>query len=226
MLDFGNIITNDVVTIIGYVASILVGITFLMKTMIPLRRIAIASNIAFITYGFFGQLYPVLILHLFLFPLNIYRLIQMQNLIKKVKQSSQGGFSFDWMVKYMTKESFKNGDIIFKKGDPADKMYYIQSGNVRLGEVGVVIGAGQVMGEMGIFSPFNERTAQAIAVSDIVAYSITQDKIMQLYYQNPSFGFYLVQLLTKRFIEDLEKKSHPVPEDGHLQPKDKLQQPA
>jgi hypothetical protein len=45
----------------GYVASILVLSTFYMKTMIPLRGCAIASNIAFIGYGFFGEIYPVLI---------------------------------------------------------------------------------------------------------------------------------------------------------------------
>ena len=49
---------------IGYLASLLVLSTFYMKTMIPLRCCAIASNVAFIAYGFFGEIYPVLVLHL------------------------------------------------------------------------------------------------------------------------------------------------------------------
>ena len=55
---------------VGYVASVLVLSTFYMKTMVPLRCCAIASNIAFIAYGFFGEIYPVLILHLVLLPLT------------------------------------------------------------------------------------------------------------------------------------------------------------
>lgn len=59
--------------IFGYIASGLVLATFSMRTMIPLRLLGIASNVAFILYGFLAGLPPVLILHLILLPLNIYR---------------------------------------------------------------------------------------------------------------------------------------------------------
>ena len=54
----------------GYVASLLVFVAFYMKTMIPLRVVAILSNVAFIAYAIGGHLYPVLILHLVLLPLH------------------------------------------------------------------------------------------------------------------------------------------------------------
>jgi hypothetical protein len=41
-----------------------------MKTMIPLRMIGICSNCMFILYGSLDGLYPVLVLHLILLPLN------------------------------------------------------------------------------------------------------------------------------------------------------------
>jgi hypothetical protein len=51
--------------IAGWFASALVFATFFMKTMIPLRLVAITSNIAFMSYtlvglayGLFGRLYP------------------------------------------------------------------------------------------------------------------------------------------------------------------------
>ena len=47
----------------GYAASALVLVTFCMRTMIPLRIAAVCSNLAFIVYGFYAQLYPVLFLH-------------------------------------------------------------------------------------------------------------------------------------------------------------------
>jgi len=78
------------IDIIGYIASLLVAATFYMKTIISLRILGIASNVFFITYGFFGGLVPVTLLHMFLLPLNIVRLVQMKTLIAKVKTASIG----------------------------------------------------------------------------------------------------------------------------------------
>lgn len=58
----------------GFVASALVLATFAMNDMRLLRRTAIVSNIAFIIYGGLNVLLPVLLLHLLLLPINIYRL--------------------------------------------------------------------------------------------------------------------------------------------------------
>ena len=56
---------------IGYVASALVLATFGMKDMVSLRMVAICSNFAFITYAFFLNLTPILILHAILLPLKV-----------------------------------------------------------------------------------------------------------------------------------------------------------
>jgi len=61
---------------IGYLAASLVLATFCMKSMDALRLAAIASNMAFIAYGYFGHLTPVLLLHALLLPINIYRLVE------------------------------------------------------------------------------------------------------------------------------------------------------
>ena len=59
--------------------------TFYMKTMMPLRAVAIASNVAFISYGYVGGMAPILILHVALLPLNLWRLHQTRQLVKKVR---------------------------------------------------------------------------------------------------------------------------------------------
>jgi hypothetical protein len=59
---------------IGYLASLLVLCTFCMRDMLALRAVAIASNVAFITYGALAGIYPVLMLHIVLLPMNLYRL--------------------------------------------------------------------------------------------------------------------------------------------------------
>jgi phosphate:Na+ symporter len=62
----------------GYVAAALVLATFCMTSMRRLRLMAIASNFAFIYYSAVADLYPVLILHSILLPVNVTRLTQMQ----------------------------------------------------------------------------------------------------------------------------------------------------
>jgi len=62
--------------LIGYLASLLVLATFCMSGMVPLRAIAIASNVAFIGYAALEDISPVLVLHAILLPMNVYRLLQ------------------------------------------------------------------------------------------------------------------------------------------------------
>jgi hypothetical protein len=62
---------------IGFAAAGLVLATFCMRSMRALRWVAIASNLAFIAYGYLGSLAPVLLLHLLLLPVNAYRLAQL-----------------------------------------------------------------------------------------------------------------------------------------------------
>ena len=62
--------------LIGYLASLLVLTTFCMRDMVALRVVAIASNIAFITYAVLAGIGPVLLLHAALLPVNLLRLAQ------------------------------------------------------------------------------------------------------------------------------------------------------
>src|SRR3954462_6627414 len=61
---------------VGFLAALTVLATFCMDTILPLRGLAIASNILFIVYGFAAQLYPVLFLHAVLLPINISKIFQ------------------------------------------------------------------------------------------------------------------------------------------------------
>ena len=61
---------------VGYLASLLVLATFCMRGMVALRVVAIASNVAFIAYGWLVGIHPILILHLVLLPTNTWRLVQ------------------------------------------------------------------------------------------------------------------------------------------------------
>jgi hypothetical protein len=90
-----------------------------MKTMIPLRYCAIASNVAFIIYGFFGEIYPVLVLHLLLLPLNIKRLLEIRRMIEDIERASAGSLSLEAMIPFMTKRTFRSRARAFRQGDLA-----------------------------------------------------------------------------------------------------------
>jgi hypothetical protein len=60
----------------GYVASTLVLAAFYMRDMIPLRLVALLSNLAFIGYGLALGLTPIWLLHALLLPLNGCRLVE------------------------------------------------------------------------------------------------------------------------------------------------------
>ena len=187
---------------IGYLASLLVFCTFYMKTMIPLRGVAIASNLAFMTYGLAGGLYPVFVLHVVLLPLNCLRLYQVQRLIRKVRAAARGDMSAEWLIPLMTRQRFASGDVLFRRGDTANSMCLVLSGSVRLVEIGVVLGPSSLIGEMGLFAPDNRRTGTAVCETDVEIGSISDEKALQLYYQNPAFGFYLFRLVVQRMLEN------------------------
>src|SRR5208282_4323297 len=96
----------------GYLAAGLVFLTFYMKTMIPLRVIGICSNCMFIIYGSLDGLYPVLVLHLILLPLNGLRLREMLRLTQQVRRAAQGDLNMDWLKPFTSTHWARSGDVL------------------------------------------------------------------------------------------------------------------
>ena len=70
--------------LLGYAASCAVLVTFLMRTMVSLRLVAITSNVLFAAFGYVQHIYPVLLLHAVLLPINLWRLRGVQRTRFKV----------------------------------------------------------------------------------------------------------------------------------------------
>jgi CRP/FNR family transcriptional regulator, cyclic AMP receptor protein len=184
----------------GYLASALVLATFCMKTMIPLRCAAICSNLAFIVYGFYDNVYPVFILHGILLPLNIWRAIQMLRLVRRVEAASKGDLSTDWLRPFMKEAQLKEGEIIFTRGDHADRLYMIITGDVHLEPIDLTLSAGDLFGEIGLFSADHRRTQTARARTEVDLLWITESELAQICYQNPGIAFYFLKLTTNRLL--------------------------
>jgi hypothetical protein len=118
----------DWVNVAGYCASLLVFGAFYMTATIPLRAIAIASNIAFIAYGFGHDLYPVLILHALLLPLNCFRLMQLRRSSRRVLGECGDDPSNEWLIPLMSTHTFKSGDVLFQLycQDPTFGLYLMR----------------------------------------------------------------------------------------------------
>jgi CRP/FNR family cyclic AMP-dependent transcriptional regulator len=190
----------------GYAAVLASIVTCAMKTMIPLRLVSMVCNSLFITYGIFANVYPTLILNCILLPLNGLRLFQMRKLIADVERAAASGqSSIDWLIPYMSHRKLKKGEIVFRKGDVADAMFYSVSGRYRLLESGMEIPFGQVFGELGLISPGNVRTQTVECLEDGQALTASYQMIKELYFQNPEFGFYFLRLTSERLFQNISR---------------------
>lgn len=189
----------------GYLAAVFVFMTFYTRTMLPLRYLAIASNLAFIVYAALAHLMPILVLHCALLPLNVIRLRQYKKLIDDVAQASDRDFSIEWLLPYMSTRRMKEGEYLFHLGEHANEIFFIVDGAVLLPEFGLERSAGEMIGEIGIFSPNLQRTSSAKCRTDCQFLTISSEKVLDLYFQNPRFGIYLLRLVTGRLIAEIDR---------------------
>ena len=195
----------DPATVIGYCAAALVFLTFATKTMVPLRVIGMASNVAFIAYGYLQPALPILILHCVLLPLNGLRLHQMLHLTRQVAAASRSDLSYDWLKPFCTKRRLGAGEVLFAKGSPADRMAFVLTGLFRIEELDVSLGPGEVVGELGLVAPGHVRTRTVECREAGEVLEIAYDQVRQLYYQNPAFGFYFLELTARRLFDTVAR---------------------
>jgi hypothetical protein len=190
---------------LGYIAAILVLLTFSMTTMVHLRIVGILSNVFFIAYGYQSNAFPIMLLHCILLPLNILRLTQILALVRKVEDASHGEINMEWLRSVSTPRVIEPGTPLFRKGDAADRMMFIVSGTFRIVELGIEIGKGQFVGELGLLAPNHTRTRTVECVTRSEVLEITYDQAKLLYFQSPKFGFYLLQLASRRLFDDVQR---------------------
>jgi hypothetical protein len=186
-------------------ASLFIVATASTKTMVPLRSLAIVANCFLIVYFALAHAFLPLLLQVFALPMNAYRLYQMLLLIRRVRGAIQGKHSLDWLKPFMVERHFHKGDLLFAKGEPADEMFCAVTGRYVLVELGVEIERGEVVGELAMLSPENRRTATLECIEDGKVLSITYEQVEQLYYQNPTFGFYFLRLATTRLFDTIAR---------------------
>jgi CRP-like cAMP-binding protein len=177
-----------------------------VKTMIPLRWLAVGSNLGFIVYGALFPSLPMLALHMLLLPINLYRAVEMVLLTRRVNAAAnERDTSGLWLRPYMRRRKLKAGAVLFRKGDRADHLYMLASGRIELVEIGNELPAGRIFGEIAFFAPDRRRTLTARCIENCEVLSINESTVRQLYYQNPEFGFQVIGLVAGRLTADIRR---------------------
>lgn len=205
-LSWENLLTFvTLANFLGLIGGIFYVASVSMKTIIPLRIAAIASTAFFLGYGIFTPALPTIFLYAMLLPVNTYRLYQVRELIKKVRTAASGDLSMDWLEPFTRRRGFRKGAVLFEKGDRADEMFLIVKGKYLVKELGIELLPGHIIGEMGLLTPDNRRTQTVVCVQAGHVLSITYDKVRELYFENPEFGFHFLQLTSQRLLQNVAR---------------------
>jgi hypothetical protein len=177
--------------------------TLLMRTIIPLRVSAIIADLFFVAYAVLASSVSTFFLYILLLPINSLRLYQMLKLVKKARLSAQGDLSMDWLKPFMNRRKYRTGELLFRKGDAANEMFFTVSGKFLVKEIAIVLPAGKILGELGFLSPGNRRTATVECIETGEVLAITYDKLLEIYFQNPEFGYYFLRLSSERLLQNV-----------------------
>jgi len=179
--------------------------SFAVRGMLPLRALALAGSVCFIAYGLVEWQLPSILLNLVLIPLNAMRLWEISRLSREIARATRESPVSQWLLPHMRRRAFSAGEVLFRKGDTADRILYLARGELRLEEIGEPVRAGAVIGEIGLFSPDRKRTQTVSCATDGELYEMTEEMIFRLYYQNPKLGFYFIRVIAARLLKDVQR---------------------
>ena len=179
--------------------------TLLMQTMVPLRVANMVGCMFFVAFGLLSGNAATFLLYLLLLPINAVRLRQMLNLIKKARTATESDTSMEWLRPFMTERKYRRGDRLFRRDDAATEMFVTVTGKFLVREIDVELPPGQIMGELGFLTPNNRRTATVECIEDGQVLTITYEKLLEIYFQNPQFGYYFLVLTSQRLLENISR---------------------
>jgi CRP/FNR family cyclic AMP-dependent transcriptional regulator len=105
----------------------------------------------------------------------------------------------------MVPVELSRGDVLFREGEPGDRLYVIAQGKIKLGRRSSdgrenllsILGPGEMFGELSLFDP-GPRTATASSVSEALIYELRHQALVQWIAQHPSVATTLLGALARR----------------------------
>jgi CRP/FNR family cyclic AMP-dependent transcriptional regulator len=191
--------------ICGFIGAGLTLASYTMKSMMPLRIVALAANVFFVAYGWLEAALPSLVLYSVMIVINTKKVSDIRKLVRAIENAKSDTPIAEWLLPHMTHRQAKAGQTLWKKGDVATEMVYLESGTLRLVEHQEQLTPGSLVGEIGLFAPDNRRTLTIVCETDCTLYSLTTEAMAQLYYQNPKLGYHIIRLIVARLMRDTER---------------------
>ena len=111
----------------------------------------------------------------------------------------------DRLIPMLTERRFKPRQVLFSTGDPAERVYLLLKGRVKIYQVAEngkeiildVVAKGDVVGDMAVVAD-GECTASAQAIDETVAVSISWEDFVHLMQNSPRLGFAMAELMARR----------------------------
>jgi hypothetical protein len=97
--------------------------------------------------------------------------------------------------------TLKAGEVLFKAGDPAGRMYIVRGGQLSIDSItgsSEIIGSGGIVGESGLVEHDVARSATAVAVTDCELVEIDGRRFFSLIEEQPGFAVAVMQVLSRR----------------------------
>ena len=189
----------------GFIGAGLTLASYTMKSMMPLRLVALAASCFFVAYGWIEAALPSLVLYSAMILINSKKAWEIHTLVRAIEHAKSDTPIAEWLLPHMTHRQAKAGQILWNKGAIATEMIYLESGTLRLVEHEEQLDPGSLVGEIGLFAPDNRRTLTVVCATDCTLYSLTTEGMAQLYFQNPKLGYHIMRLIVARLMRDAEK---------------------
>ena len=189
------------IEIIGWIAVVATIATYAMRTMLPLRVLALASNLFFLIYSALEAIYPTMVINGLLLPINLYRIYDIYRTTRLMKNVRPDEKAFEWLRSLITPVRVLDGEYLFRKGDPADRFFIMLAGEVLLEEINVTQQGEQIIGEVAFLSEDREHACSARCIGPCEIMAVDEAALMRLHSQNPAFGLYLIKLTVARLLD-------------------------
>jgi ABC-type multidrug transport system fused ATPase/permease subunit len=179
-LFLANITLANLFALIGAIFFVA---TLLTQTMVPLRVANMFGCAFFAGFGALAGNITTFLLYFLMVPINAFRLRQMLNLVKMARSATEGDASMEWLKPFMTERKYRKGDVLFKKDEAANEMMLTMTGKFLVKEIGATV----------------------TCLEDGHVLTITYEKLLEIYFQNPQFGYYFLVLTSQRLLENIAR---------------------
>jgi CRP-like cAMP-binding protein len=127
--------------------------------------------------------------------------LRMQRVVwEQIRMAEQGDLDLGALLPHMEHRAHRVNDVLFRMNDVGKELYYLQQGRVRLPELGLEMKERDVFGELGLFATGHRRTSSAVCATDVDLFVMSEVKAKQMYFLNPAFAMYMVNLVSQRLV--------------------------